>query len=50
MMEEFAQKIYEVIKDYRNEDGIKISPNDICEWGCQFGEDAEFMLNLEFKL
>ncbi len=45
MMEEFAQKIYEVIKDYRNEDGIKISPNDICEWGCQFGEDAEFMLN-----
>lgn len=44
-MEELAQKIHEIIKDYRQEDGIQISPADILEWAYQFGEDAEFMLN-----
>ena len=44
-MEKLAQKIHEIIKDYRQEDSIQISPADILEWAYQFGEDAEFMLN-----
>lgn len=44
-MKELAQIIYEIIKDYRNEDGIFISARDVYEWAQQFGEDeAEFML------
>lgn len=43
-MKEFACKIHETIKDYRNEDGIHITPDDICEWALQFGDEAQFML------
>lgn len=44
-MESLAQKIYDIIKDYRQEEGMHMSPDDILEWGYQFGEDAEFMLS-----
>lgn len=43
-MEEKAQVIYEIIKEYRNEDGIYIRLQDIIDWGNQFGDDAEFVL------
>lgn len=39
MKEELAQYIYEVIKDYRNEDGIYITKDKIIEWAEQFGND-----------
>ena len=44
-MEIIANKIYQIIKDYRNDDGIFLTKNDILLWAKQFGEDAEFMLN-----
>lgn len=44
-MEEIAKEIYEIIKDYRNEDGIFISCQDILAWGLQFDNDAEFILS-----
>ncbi|MBW8687745.1 phosphoribosyltransferase-like protein [Chitinophaga rhizophila] len=44
-MEEVAQSIYDVIQDYRNQDGIYISTSNIISWGEQFGNDAEFVLN-----
>lgn len=44
-MKDIAEKIYQVIKDYRNEDGIFITVDDICNWALQFGEEAEFMLS-----
>lgn len=43
-MREVAQQIYDIIKDYRNEDGIYITIDNIMEWACQFGDDALFML------
>jgi hypothetical protein len=43
-MKELADKLYEVIKDYRNHDGVFIQPENITNWANQFGEDAEFML------
>lgn len=44
-MEDLVLNIYELIKDYRQDDGVRILPDDICAWGRQFGEDAEFMLS-----
>lgn len=43
-IEQYASNIYEVIKDYRNDDGISITRDSILEWAAQFGEDAEFVL------
>ncbi len=44
-MQQVINSIYEIIKDYRNEDGIHISEGDIMEWGKKFGEDSEFVLS-----
>ncbi len=44
-MIELAENIYEIIKDYRNDDGIQLTIENITEWAGQFGDDAEFMLN-----
>lgn len=43
-MDEIAQKIHEVIHDYRNHDGVYLSTANIISWANQFGEDAEFIL------
>lgn len=44
-MKEIADKILETIKDYRNDDGIYLDSDYIINWGKQFNEDAEFVLN-----
>ncbi|MFD2938523.1 phosphoribosyltransferase-like protein [Flavobacterium notoginsengisoli] len=44
-MKEIADKILETIKDYRNDDGFFLDSEYILNWGKQFGEDAEFVLN-----
>lgn len=43
-MEVQAEKLFEHIKDYRNNDGFQLSVKNILDWAQQFGEDAEFML------
>ncbi|MDH1883700.1 phosphoribosyltransferase-like protein [Empedobacter falsenii] len=43
-MNELANNIYEIIKDYRNHDGIYITPDYIIEWANQFGGDALLVL------
>ncbi len=43
-MEAVAANILEIIKDYRNDDGIYLSLKDIMDWGAQFGEDGSFIL------
>ena len=45
MVKSLAQKIYDIVKDYREEDNIHISPDYICEWAYQFEDEAEFMLS-----
>lgn len=35
----YAQKIYDVVKGYRNEDGIQITQSSILDWASQFGTD-----------
>lgn len=40
----YADAIYNIVKDYRNEDGIFITPQNILEWGEQFGDDSNFIL------
>lgn len=44
-MKEIASEIQNIIKDYRNEDGIYIQTQDVLDWATQFGSDAEFMLS-----
>ncbi len=44
-MEEIAQKIIEVIKDYRNHDGVYLTKEHIVAWASQFGAEAQFILN-----
>ena len=44
-MEELASNILEVIKDYRNDDGVQITIENIIGWANQFEDDAEFILN-----
>lgn len=44
-MEEIAAAIQNIIKGYRNEDGIHIQTQDVLDWAYQFGDDAEFMLS-----
>lgn len=43
-MENLAKQIYEIIKDYRNHDGIQISADSVLMWAEQFGDDQRFML------
>lgn len=40
----YAEEIYKIVKEYRNEDGIYITLDSIMEWAEQFGDDAQFML------
>ena len=44
-MEERIKKILDVIKDYRNDDGIFLTEKDIDEWAEQFGNDRDFVLD-----
>lgn len=44
-MEERIKKILDVIRDYRNDDGIHITEDTISEWGAQFGDDRDFVLD-----
>ncbi|MEL1245516.1 hypothetical protein AAEO56_14675 [Flavobacterium sp. DGU11] len=43
-MEELADAIYEIIKDYRNHDGVFITQKEILKWSDQFGNDNMFVL------
>lgn len=43
-MNDSLNQIYEIIKDYRNDDGIYINKEYIQKWANQFGDDAEFVL------
>ncbi|NGF77155.1 hypothetical protein G5B10_14795 [Fluviicola sp. SGL-29] len=43
-MEELADSIYEVIKDYRNHDNVFITHQNIIEWAEQFEEDGVLVL------
>ncbi len=43
-MNESIRKIYDIIKDYRSDEGIQITPEDIRDWAFQFGDEAEFMV------
>lgn len=43
-MENLANNIYEVIKDYRNQDGIHITQEKIIAWANQFGDDSKLVL------
>lgn len=43
-MIELANNIYEIIKDYRNHDGIYITPDYIIEWASQFDDDTLLVL------
>lgn len=43
-IEELAESIYEVIKDYRNHDNIFISQQYILEWAEQFEDDRLLVL------
>lgn len=44
-MEHLANQILEIVKDYRNNDGINLTTDNIIAWANQFGEDAQFMLS-----
>lgn len=44
-MEARIAKILNVIKDYRNDDGIYVSESDIADWAAQFGDDRDFVLD-----
>ncbi|WP_121967475.1 hypothetical protein [Myroides sp. N17-2] len=44
-MEEVIRKIHGVIEDYRNHDGVYITPEHIANWANQFGDNNEFILN-----
>lgn len=44
-MEKLAIAIHNIIKGYRNEDGIFLRVQDIIDWANQFGNDCEFMLS-----
>jgi len=45
-MQELAERIYEVVKDYRNHDKIEITPEKILDWAKQF-EDNGFLVLTE---
>lgn len=43
-MEKLIDSIFSKIKDFRKDEGVKITREGIREWAIQFGDDAEFML------
>ena len=43
-MNDLADKLLEIIADYRNDDGIYLDRDHIIVWANQFGNDAEFIL------
>lgn len=43
-MNETANKIVDIIKDYRSDTGVKIDTNHVIKWAAQFDEDAEFIM------
>lgn len=44
-MEELAEKIANIVKDYRNDDGIQMTPDTVLGWVSQFEqEDQQFIL------
>lgn len=43
-MKELAERIYEVVKDYRNHDNISITPEKILEWAGQFDDSSNLIL------
>lgn len=43
-MQELADQIYDVVKDYRNHDKIKITPEKILEWAEQFEDNSTLVL------
>lgn len=44
MIEELAESIYEVVKDYRNHDSVFITRQNIIGWAEQFGNDNLLVL------
>ncbi len=44
MDQQLAENIYEVIKDYRNQDGIYITAENILRWANQFNQDQTLVL------
>lgn len=45
MIESFVEQVYDKIKDFRKDEGVRITRESIREWAEQFGDDAEFMLS-----
>lgn len=45
MLDALVEKTYDILKDFRKDDGVQITREGIREWAEQFGEDAEFMLS-----
>ena len=43
-IEELAESIYQIIKDYRNSDNVFITPKSIIEWAEQFENDNLLVL------
>jgi hypothetical protein len=43
-MLEIANNLFEVIKDYRNDDDFEQTSDRIISWANQFGDNAEFVL------
>lgn len=43
-MREIADRIYEVVKDYRNHDNIRITPENIVDWAEQFSDESNLVL------
>lgn len=44
MQRQLVESIFNKIKDFRKEEGVAITIDDIEEWAQQFGNDADFML------
>ena len=44
MIDALVEQIYSKIKDFRKDEGVRITREGIREWAGQFGGDAEFML------
>ena len=44
MIDDLVEQVYNKIKDFRKDEGVRISREGIREWAEQFGDDAEFML------
>ena len=44
MIDALVEQVYDKIKDFRKEEGVQITRENIREWAEKFGDDAEFML------